>query len=135
MTNRDNTAVWEAQLRDMPPSMIVNWLRTQGHADLARLLHGRITGALEEDDEEGVIMAFLGGGPDRLPPGYPPLADYDDETLPFDAEKDVIRDNVLLAECERRGWTVYWDRPSGRIRIGSVDEEQPLISSGEERRA
>jgi hypothetical protein len=30
-------------------------------------------------------------------------------------------DSTLLAECERRGWTIYWDRPSGRMRIGAAD--------------
>lgn len=54
----------------MPGIEIVAWLRTQGYGDLARILHGRMRGALEADDEAGVIAAFLGG------------------PIPFDAEAD-----------------------------------------------
>lgn len=40
---------------------IAEELARRGHKDTARILHGRATGRLEEDDEEGVIAAFLGG--------------------------------------------------------------------------
>lgn len=36
-----------------------------------------------------------------------------------------VSDNALLAECERRGWIIYWDRPSGRMHIGSATEDLP----------
>ena len=63
--SRDAEQVRRAQLMDTPDALLADELERRGHAGLARLLRGRLTGNLEPDDEEGVIAAFLGHGYQR----------------------------------------------------------------------
>jgi hypothetical protein len=60
MTDRDAIQTWRAELADMDISEIVAFLRERGWS-VRR---------------------------DVLPPGYPPLAGYTPERLPFDSERD-----------------------------------------------
>lgn len=57
----DAERIQRAQLADIPAPLLADELERRGYPDLARLMRGRLTGKLEDDDEEGVIAAFLGG--------------------------------------------------------------------------
>jgi hypothetical protein len=65
-------AIHRAQLADMDEQVICAYLRERGWLV----------------EWPGAVLFARVGGRDRLPAGYPPLADYDPEVLPFDSERD-----------------------------------------------
>lgn len=73
MSTRDNEAIWQAQLAEMPWGTIVRFVEQQGYTvepkawpvDLIRERAARFAQLLNESR------------PDRLPPGYPPRAEDD----------------------------------------------------------
>ena len=70
----DVQAIHRAQLADMPPETIEAWLREQGWVLRPAATHGpsHSTAALRS-------MTIASFSIDRLPRGYPPLADGEEE--------------------------------------------------------
>ena len=82
LTAHDRHRIHRAQLEDMPMETIVAWLDRQGWVLHPKRTHGHTGERLES------VTTTTGGHllsvryRDRLPPGYPPLAD--DDALPFE---------------------------------------------------
>lgn len=94
----DTIAVQRAQLADMPSQVIFDYLRECGWVVRPLRSHGPMPDGVKAviTCTEGPMLSVR--SLDRLPPGYPKMADDDLDTLPFNAEHDRCFGSPPLAD-------------------------------------